>query len=172
VNVSRGGLLLACAEAHGLGHPLWVTIPFDPEESGAQPETLARVLRCEQASDEHWKWHVAMQFEGVAHTKGAQHNGQLGKNRNQNGTGTVISLPIRVRPEHIPWYEEAMTVEVSRDKLKFLTNREYAFGQSLRVSFASRSEAPWNGGGEWETQVTGIEMEAGKESLCVTVRKK
>ena len=65
-----------------------------------------------------------------------------------------------------------MTLEVSRDKLKFVTNREYVFGQQLLVSFGSESESPWSGEGEWKAQVTGIEMEAGKESVCVTLRKK
>jgi len=172
LNVSRGGLLLGCNQVHAAGHPMWVTIPFDPQASGAQPEMLARVMRCEQRQDHSWKWNVAMQFEGAAHAKSARQNGNLEARKNQNGNGTAIALPIRVRPEHIPWYEEAMTLEVSRDKLKFVTNREYTFGQSLLVSFASWSEAPWTGDGEWQTQVTGIEMEAGSESLCITLRRK
>ena len=106
---------------------MWVTIPFDPESSGAQPETLARVVRCQQRQDDSWKWNVAMQFEGAAHAKPARQNGNLEARKNQNGSGTDISLPIRVRPEHVPWHEEAMTLEVSRDKLKFVTNREYSF---------------------------------------------
>jgi len=65
-----------------------------------------------------------------------------------------------------------MTVEVSPEKLKFVTNREYKFGEQLLVSFVSGTEAPWAGDGEWTTQVTGIEMEAGSELLCVTVRKR
>jgi len=112
-----------------------------------------------------------MHFEGTAH--GQTHaNGSRAANKSQNGTGNKISLPIRVRPQHVPWHEDTMTLEVSRDKLKFVTNREYAFGQRLLVSFDAGSEAPWSGDGEWETQVTGIEMEAGSESLCITVRKK
>jgi len=166
INVSRGGLLLACNEAHGTGHPLWVTFPFDPDDSGAQPETLARVVRCAESPGQIQvqvplpgrapsrlpaPWIVAMHFDGA---------------------GSKIALPIRVRPEHIPWYEEAMTIEVSPDKLKFVTNREYTFGQRLLVSFVSGSELPWAGDGEWTTKVTGIEMEAGSNLLCVTVRKK
>ena len=172
LNVSRGGLLLACSGPHGAGHPLWVTFPFDAQASGAQPETLARVVRCERSDDNQQGWNVAMQFEAAAHGRPAHRNGNVGKNKNQNGSGTSIALPIRVRPEHVPWYEEAMTLEVARDKLKFVTNREYAFGQRLRVSFASGSETPWGSDGEWETQVTGIEMEAGSESVCITLRKK
>jgi len=172
VNLSKGGLLLACNEAHGVGHPLWVTIPYDPQASGAQPETLARVVRCSPANeDKSSGWNVAMHFEGTAHGQ-TRANGSRAANKSQNGTGNKISLPIRVRPQHVPWHEDTMTLEVSRDKLKFVTNREYAFGQRLLVSFDVGGEAPWSGDGEWETQVTGIEMEAGNETLCVTVRKK
>jgi PilZ domain len=176
INVSRGGLLLACSEAHGLGHPLWVTIPFDPDDPGAQPETLARVVRCLKSNGEDHgpssaKWAVAMHFEGVADPQSRRSGGpEAGHNR--NGEGSKIALPIRVRPQNIPWHEEAMTIEVSPEKLKFVTHREYAFGQRLLISFVSGSETLWVGDGEWITQVTGIEMEAGSDSLIVTVRKK
>ena len=172
LNVSKGGLLLACSEAHGVGHPLWVTIPYDPQAAGAQPETLARVMRCSPANEtKSSSWNVAMHFEDGAHAQ-TRGNSNRAANKSQNGAGNKISLPIRVRPQNVPWHEDTMTQEVSRDKLKFVTNREYAFGQRLLVSFGAGGEAPWSGDGEWETQVTGIEMEAGNESLSVTVRKK
>ena len=175
INVSRGGLLLSCHDVPGEGHPLWVTFPFDPAASGAQPETLARVVRRAESHEEisasaTARWKAALQFEATAHLQ-TRRNGGWKANANGNGAGNKIALPIRVRLEHIPWPEEAMTVEVEPDKLKFLTNREYALGQRLLISFASGREAPWGGDGEWETRVTGIEMEPGKELIYVTVRK-
>src|ERR1700746_3670691 len=84
VNVSRGGLLLACQEAHGVGHPVWITIPYDPQTSGAQPETLARVVRCFPAAEERASgWNVAMHFEGAEHTS-TRSNGRKGAKVNQN----------------------------------------------------------------------------------------
>src|SRR5262250_1435138 len=59
INASRGGLLVACHEAHSPGHPLWVTFPFDVEASALQPEVLARVLRRDavgESSQEGWPW--------------------------------------------------------------------------------------------------------------------
>jgi hypothetical protein len=154
-----------------MGHPLWVTIPFDPEAPGAQPETLARVVRCAQPDQgNHDGWNVAMYFEGADDS--GERRDATQRRKNQNGAGSKIALPIHVRPLHVPWHEEAMTLEVSPDKLKFVTNREYTFGQRLLVSFGSEGTAPWSGEGEWETQVTGIEMEAGNDSLCVTVRRR
>ena len=175
INVSRGGLLLDCKDVPDQGHPLWVTFPFDPESSGAQPEAVARVIRRAEASSDNpsnlaGRWTAALQFEATVHLH-PRRNGSRGSQAEQNGAGNKIALPIRVRPEHIPWPEEAMTMEVDREKLKFLTNREYTLGQRLLVSFVSTSEAPWSGDGEWETRVTGIEMERGREPLCVTVEK-
>jgi hypothetical protein len=174
INVSRGGLLLSCNEVPGEGHPLWVTFPFDPAASSAQPESLARVVRRAESHEEisaSARWKAALQFEVTAHIP-TRRNGSRGIPAKQNGAGNKIALPIRVRPEHIPWPEAAMTLELDRQKLKFLTNREYVMGQRLLVSFAAESEAPWGGDGEWETSVTGIETEPGRESLCVTVQKK
>lgn len=166
---------MACDDVPGEGHPLWVTFPFDPNASGVQPELLARVARRLEGNSQSdarlpGRWSVALQFEASAHSE-PRRNGSLGTPAKHNGAGNKIALPIRVRPQHVPWHEEAMTVEVGRDKLKFLTNREYMMGQRLLVSFVSESEAPWSGDGEWETRVTGIEMEAGSESVYITVRK-
>ena len=174
INVSRGGLLLSCNDVPGEGHPLWVTFPFDPAASSAQPETLARVVRRSESHEEisasaTARFKAALQFELAAHLQ-SRGNGWKA-NANGSGAGNKIALPIHVRPGHIPWPEEAMTVEVEQDKLKFLTNREYILGQRLLISFVSGGAAPWGGDGEWETQVTEIEMERGKESMFVTVRK-
>src|ERR1700683_3756894 len=45
VNVSRGGLLVPCQEAHAEGTSLWVTIPYDAAHPYGQTEILARVAR-------------------------------------------------------------------------------------------------------------------------------
>jgi PilZ domain len=173
INASRGGLLLCCSEEHAAGHPLWVAFPFDAEASGMQPETLARVTRSARGAtrDESARWNIALEFERAAHLP-LSGNGKRGAAEKRNGAGKNFALPIRVRPLHIPWHEEAMTMEISPDKLRFITNREYTFGERLMVSFSSRSEAPWHGDEEWEAEVTGIEMEAGKDSVLVTVRKR
>jgi hypothetical protein len=164
--------LLACNELHGAGLPLWVTFPFDPGASGAEPETLARVVRCFRAADKNQaNFNVALHFEGTAQAR-MKRNGSSGVSEKRNGSGHRIALPIRVRPQNVPWHEEAMTIEVDRDKIKFLTNREYSLGDQLRVSFVSGSGAPREDDEEWETRVTGIEMEAGSDAVRVTVRKR
>ena len=172
INTSRGGLLLACSEAPGAGHTLWVTFPFDAEASSMQPEVLARVVRSEPIREYAAKQcQIGLQFELPEHPAFSG-NGKGSGTERKNGSGRNIALPIRVRPQNVPWHEEAMTMEVSPGKVKFVTNREYAFGQRLLVSFDARSDAPWVGDQEWEGEVTGIEMDADSDSVTVTVRKK
>jgi PilZ domain len=172
INASRGGLLLACGEAPSAGHPLWVTFPFDAEASGMQPEVLARVVRSEPSrEDATTRWRVGLQFERTAHPA-MSGNGKDRTTERKNGAGRNIALPIRVRPRSVPWHEEVMTMDVSPEKVKFVTHREYSFGQQLLVSFDSRSDAPWAGDQEWEGEVTGIEMDADSDSVTVTVRKR
>jgi hypothetical protein len=174
INASRGGLLLVSKETHAVGHRLWVTFPFDPVASGPQPELLARVVRSTEdpSAKEAARWNVALHFERAAQMSSHSGNGRLGRTEKTNGAGRSIALPIRVRPRDVPWHEEAMTLEVSTEELKFLTHREYAFGERLLVTFASPADAPWSGDTEWETEVTGIQTEAGSDSLRVTVSKK
>src|SRR5438067_12322545 len=128
INASRGGLLVACEEAHRPGNPLWITFPFDSNESNVQPESIARVVRCAKTDDDQAaRWNLAIHFEGAAAYDSRRAGGRTGAARAQNGNGNSVAFPIRVRPPHIPWHEEAMTVELSRDRLKFRTNREYHF---------------------------------------------
>ena len=170
INASRGGLLVECHEVHGAGFPLWVTFPFDPDASAAQPEVPARVVRSNAASQgKAERWTVALEFERAPGLPGS--NGKGSGIAKKNGARN-IALPIRVRPPNMPWHEEAMTFEVAPGKVKFVTNREYAFGERLLISFDARSDAPWSGDEEWEGEVTGIEMDATSDSVTVTVRRK
>src|SRR5262249_27146774 len=116
-------------------------------------------------------WHIALAFQFTAHS-GCAGNGNGAASSERTGTGKNIALPIRVRQRHTPWYEEAMTLYAAPDRLKFLTHREYAFGERLKVSFASNDDASGSGVEEWEAEVTGIEMEAGNDSLLITLRKR
>src|SRR5437660_7432709 len=47
LDISRGGLLVPCEEAHARGVPLWVTFPYDSSMVDTQPEIMARVVRLE-----------------------------------------------------------------------------------------------------------------------------
>src|SRR5215831_16700049 len=171
INASRGGLLVESCQAHGPGQPLWVTFPFDPGTSSVQPEVPARVVRSEERKQRQpQSWTVALQFDGP--TVAGNRNGQATDPVKKNGAGKSFALPIRVPLPNVPWHEEAMTFEVAPGKVRFVTNREYAFGERLLISFDSRSDAPWSGDEEWEGEVTGLEMDANSDSVTVTVRRR
>jgi len=73
VNVSRGGLLVPCQEAHAWGMSLWVTFPYDATVAYGQPEVLAKVVRSVSAErvvgvGANGAGHVAAIPRGVALT--------------------------------------------------------------------------------------------------------
>ncbi len=121
-----------------------MTFPFDPGAAEGQPEVLARVVRARHVEmNGALREEIALHFEGIPKQSSAG-NGQR-KIAAHMGEGRNVALPIRVRPRHIPWFEEAMTVEVSADRMRFVSNREYALGEALLVTFVSVDAKPWPG---------------------------
>jgi PilZ domain len=235
VNVSRGGLLVPCQEAHSEGMSLWVTFPYDASILYGQPEILAKVVRWVAAqngrgatpngngSSGHGKGsngngsggkHVGATFStptatraaeldaigdssstvAVAATNTANEDGlrtlvalrfNLAPRRHPNGNGSgqkreierrfserqPFAVPVRVRPEHVPWFEEAMTVDCSMEGLKFRSNREYDPGQFLVVSFENADTSPWPVAAESILVVVRIERELQSPALNVAVRR-
>ncbi|SRR5579871_199389 len=170
-NVSRGGLLVECKAQHGEGLPIWVTFPFDPGAPDGQPEVLARVVRARHVeAGGAAKEEIALHFEGIPKQVGASY-GEKQVTSPRIGTERSIALPIRVRPRHIPWFEEAMTVEVSVDRLRFMSNREYSVGEALLVTFVALETKPWPGSGELLARVVNVEKLAEGSSLLVTLMR-
>ncbi|MBV8513705.1 MAG: PilZ domain-containing protein [Acidobacteria bacterium] len=78
-------------------------------------------------------------------------------------------VPVRVRTEHVPWFEETMTIDCSADGLKFRSNREYTRGEFLVVSFESVATSPWLGVTESLLMVVRVESEPDVAELQVAV---
>jgi hypothetical protein len=78
-------------------------------------------------------------------------------------------VPVRVRTERMPWFEETMTVDCSGDGLKFRSSREYARGEFLIVSFESAATSPWLGVTESLLMVVRVESEPDVAELQVAV---
>src|SRR5882672_12772266 len=170
-NVSRGGLLLECTERHGEGFPLWVTFPFDPGARDGQPEVLARVVRARHVEmNGAVREEIALRFEGIPKQASAS-NGQKQIGFALLSEGRSVALPICVRPRHIPWFEEAMTVEVSVDRMSFVSNREYPVGEALLVTFVSTDAKPWPGSGEMLTRIVHVEKSPQSSSLVITLMR-
>ncbi len=67
------------------------------------------------------------------------------------------------------WFEETMTIDCSRDGLKFRSNREYARGEFLVVSFEGAATSPWLGVTESLLMVVRVESEPDLAELQVAV---
>src|SRR5262249_23950083 len=170
-NVSRGGLLQTCKNHHAEGFPLWVTFPYDAGNTEAQHEVLARVVLTKVvAAGSAGGWEIAVHFEGAGRPTTA-YRGQILNVPVKNGVPRTISMPIRVRPRHIPWHEEAMTIEVSSDKIRFLSNREYEAGETLLVTFLNLETKPWQGSGEIAATIEKIEKMPQSSSLIITLKR-
>jgi hypothetical protein len=182
LNVSRGGILVPCQEFHAAGVSLWVTFPYDASLPDGQPEVLARVVRSKRAG-EFAPGHAlrntnvcpqpaaALHFELAPHYVTANGNGHLPEPERRTSPRRRLALPIRVRPEGVPWFEEAMTVDVSAEGVLFLGSREYQTGQYLRVSFVDSTFAPWPAPGESRSVVARVDPVPGSSALSVGLRR-
>ena len=83
----------------------------------------------------------------------------------------TLGVPIRVRPEHIPWFEDGMTLDLSANGVRFLSSREYQQGQLLLISFDAGVSASWPSGPEVAARVVRIEAMPGNAQLCVAIAR-
>lgn len=177
LDISRGGLLVPCQETHAEGVPMWVTFPYDASLGDGQPEMVAKVVRVgpvhngngsksthENASKQSVALHFALPPRPEANGNGRE----KGRERRQSPR-RALALPVRVRPEHIPWFEEAMTIDVCADGLRFLSSREYQEGDRLLVSFEPTASAPWPSASETAARVLRIEAVPESPALAVTI---
>jgi hypothetical protein len=98
---------------------------------------------------------VAIQFE--EHARAASNgNGHHHEPERRGSQRRALAVPIRVRPQAIPWFEEAMTIDSSATGLRFRSHREYAPGDYLRVAFKESAPALWHAAGEFRSQVVRV----------------
>lgn len=190
LDVSRGGLLVPCSEAHEAGTMLWVTFPFDASTPEGQPEIPAKVTRPAQpyvaparngkkvglsgaagnGDEKETRVALALRFETAPQERENGSSSPLGIERRGNARRR-LALPIRVRPANMPWFEEAMSEEMSVEGLRFWSSREYRKGDHLFIAFGAGGAEPWHGGGEFRTVVTRAEAVRGRSELNVAVRR-
>jgi hypothetical protein len=199
LNVCRGGVLVPCEEAHVPGATLWITFPYDASVPYGQPEIPARVVRFDGAERNAHAMNAsgnARAGEGASATSGHAAPGgngahgpaaalrfEIAPHPQANGNGhkreyerrtsprSQLALPIRVRPENIPWFEETMTLDVSSDGLRFLSSREYVPGQHLIVSVDPATSLPWATAREYRAQVVRAEAMPQSSALVVAMRR-
>jgi hypothetical protein len=120
--------------------------------------------------------YAALQLEIKARTN-------KGKNGNGHGNGNgdhreverrtsvrrAVAVPIRVRLENVPWFEEAMTIDASNEGLRFVSCREYEPGQHLVVSFEDAMLSPWPVAAEFHSLVVRVDALPQNSTLAVTI---
>jgi len=131
----RAAGCLQRAAAGGL--PLWVTFPFDVAAPDAQPEVLARVVRRYGSPvGEPVREEIALHFERfpLSANNAREVHQTAAAPPVKNGSVGNVSVPIRVRPRHILWPEEAMTLDVSNELLRIPSATRICAGRHA-VSF-------------------------------------
>jgi len=110
--------------------------------------------------------HFELQAQAHDGSNGDAHRGEFERRRNPR---RALTVPVRVRPEKIPWFEEAMTIDYSITSVRFRSSREYRPGDRLRIAFYGSASAPWRGAGEFLSEVVRVAPVPGSIALDVSV---
>jgi len=111
---------------------------------------------------------VAIQFEEHGH---ATSNGNRARRDPERRASPRCSLgvPVRVRPEHVPWFEEAMTLDFSSRGMRFRGQREYSLGEQLKIALEDSASTPWSGAREFRARVVRVSPTPDGVALDVSV---
>jgi len=196
VNVSRGGILVPCQQNHAAGISLWVTFPYDASMPFGQPEISARVVRSTRTAltvlladgrealpagaGENITAEFGARDGNNPHASAAALRFDITPHAATNGNGhreierrtsprRALAVPIRVRPEHMPWFEETMTLDFSKEGLRFLSSREYQLGQRLMVSFEDPAASPWPGANDVRSLVIRADPVPQSPALAISI---
>src|SRR6266568_4412253 len=185
IDVSRSGLLVSAKDPHTPGVTVSVTFPYDASLFDGQPEVLARVVRCEEVlevirsnnarekvemgiPDAPATFAVAFHFEEQTHNS-SNGNARPREPERRGSMRRALAIPVRVHPQRIPWFEEAMAIDVSAKGMRFRTQREYSLGDRLKIAFQDPASAPWHGAGEFLSEVVRVSDVPGSIALDVSV---
>jgi PilZ domain-containing protein len=134
-------------------------------ERSAKLDQLVRVLGISSSAA---TFVVALHFEEPARVA-TSGNGHRGKLERRSSPRSVLAVPVRVRPEQMPWFEEAMAIDFSAKGMRFRTQREYLPGDQLRVAFDDAVFTPWRGTGEFRSRVVRVVPAPDHVALDVSV---
>lgn len=111
---------------------------------------------------------LAIHFEGLDH---AAPNGNRARREpeRRGGLRRLFTIPIRVRQEQVPWFEEMMSLDFSPRGLRFRSHREYPAGQLVRIALEDASSLSWSGSGEFRAKVVRVSPAEGGVALHVAV---
>ncbi len=143
------------------------TASHSARELSAKLEQLVRDIGI---SDAPATFAVAIHLE--ERQRSASNGNALGRENERRGSmRKALAIPVRVHPERVPWFEEAMTIDVSAKGMRFRSQREYTLGDRLKIAFADPPSAPWHGGGEFLSEVVRVAPTPGSVVVDVSVRR-
>jgi hypothetical protein len=132
------------------------------------PAKLNQGARAIGIADAPATFAVAVQLE--EHKRSASNGHALRCEPERRGSvRKALAIPVRVHPEGIPWFEEAMTIDISPRGMRFRSQREYAVGEHLKIAFEDPVSAPWHGAGEFLSEVVRLTPMPGSVALDVGV---
>ena len=110
---------------------------------------------------------VAIQFE--EHGRATSNGNRTRHNPERRASPRrILGVPVRVRPEHVPWFEEAMTLDFSSRGMRFRSQREYSLGQQLKIALEDSASTPWSRG-EFRAHVVRVSPAPDGVALDVSV---
>src|SRR6202171_854000 len=140
-----------------------------------QPEGAAKQGRAAKLnqlalgiSDAPATFAVAFHFDQQPHSSS---NGSANRREPEQRSSRrrALAIPVRVHPERIPWFEEAMTIDISAKGMRFRSHREYQLGDHLKIAFEDLASSPWSGAGEFLSKVVRVAPVQGSAALDVSV---
>jgi hypothetical protein len=134
-------------------------------ERSAKLDQLARALAI---CDAPATFAVAIQYEEHANTS-SNGNSHRSEPERRGSPRRALAVPVRVRPETIPWFEEAMTIDFSANGMRFRSHREYVLGEQLKIKFGNSTPTLWLGAGEFRSIVVRVAPAPDTFALDVSV---
>jgi hypothetical protein len=135
------------------------------QERSAKRDQIARALGI---SDAPATFTVAFHYWGPTHSPG-NGNAPVYQPERRGSMRRTLAIPVRVSPERIPWFEEAMAIDISEQGMRFRSLREYGLGDRLKIAFEDPASAPWHGSGEFLSAVVRLTPVPGSAALDVSV---
>lgn len=96
---------------------------------------------------------LAMHLLGPARTNG---NRTRPVRERRGSPRRFLAVPIRVRPEQVPWFEETVSLDFSARGMRFRSDREHTEGEVLAITFEAPSPARWPGPVEFRAKVVRV----------------
>jgi hypothetical protein len=121
-----------------------------------------------EISDAPTRFAVAIRFEEQTHLASNGNRARHDPER-RSSPRRELAVPVRVRPEHIPWFEEAMTLDFSSKGMRFRSQREYALGEPLKIALRDAASTPWSGSREFRAHVVRVSPAPDGVALDVSV---